>query len=106
MGRQQPGPRSVAVGDTLVGAFVATGADPFGRFGFGFHQLLHHDPDRLTDQVHAVTGTERLGQLGHGGLGERSSKATARPTYRPFDETVPVAQTSYGPWSEWTITDE
>jgi len=33
--------------------------------GLGFDQLLHHEPDRLADQVHAITGTERLEQLGH-----------------------------------------
>jgi hypothetical protein len=37
--------------------------------GFGFDQFLHHNPHGLADQIHAVTGTERLEQLGHGRLG-------------------------------------
>ena len=52
----------------VLGALVAGGADPLGRLGFD--QLLHHHPDRLADQIHAVTGTERLEQLGHGRLGQ------------------------------------
>lgn len=37
---------------------------------FGFDQLLHHYPDRLTDKVDEIPGAERL------------SEGTARPT--PF----------------------
>ena len=58
----------VAFGDPVLGAFVAAGADPLG--GFGFDQLLHHHADRLADQIHAVTGAERLEQLGQGRLGQ------------------------------------
>jgi hypothetical protein len=39
-----------------VRSFIAAGADLFG--GFGFDQFLHDHPDRLTDQIHAFTGTE------------------------------------------------
>ena len=49
-------------------ALVRCGADPLGRLGFD--QFLQHQPDRLTDQIHAVTGAERLEQLGQGRLGQ------------------------------------
>ena len=69
LGRQQPRPGPVAFGDPRIGALIAAGADPLGRFGLD--QLLHHQPDRLTDQIHALTGTERLEQLGYDRLGQR-----------------------------------
>ena len=68
LGGDQPRTRAVAVGHPLLGAFVAAGADPLGRFGF--NQFLHHHPDRLTDKIHAVTGAERIEQLGQGRLGQ------------------------------------
>ncbi|GAA3518705.1 hypothetical protein GCM10022263_03050 [Nocardioides daeguensis] len=45
----------VAFGRAGLGAHVGIGADPLG--GIGFNQLLHYHPDRLTDQIHAITGT-------------------------------------------------
>jgi hypothetical protein len=68
LGRGQPWAAAVALGGPVVGAFVAAGADPLG--GFGFDQLLHHHPDRLTDQIDAITGAERIEQLGQGRLGQ------------------------------------
>ncbi len=68
LGGDQPWTRAVAVGHPLLGALVAAGSDPLGSFGFD--QFLHHHADRLTDQIDAVTGTERIEQLGQGRLGQ------------------------------------
>jgi len=67
LGGQRSWTGPVAFGDPLIGALIAGGADPLR--GFGFDQLLQHELDRLADQVHAITGTERLEQLRHGRLG-------------------------------------
>jgi hypothetical protein len=69
LGRKQPGSGPVAVGDTRFGALIAVGADPLTRLCFD--QLLHHQPHRLADQVHALPGTKRLQQLGCDRLGQR-----------------------------------
>ena len=66
LGRQQPRPGPVAVGDPGVGALVAAGADLLGRFDLD--QLLQHHPHRVADQIDTLTGTERVQQLGHGRL--------------------------------------
>ena len=52
LGRQQPGPRPVAIGDPRLGSLVPVGADHLGRLRLD--QLLQHDPYRLADQVHAI----------------------------------------------------
>lgn len=64
LGGDQPRTGAVALGHPLRCALVAAGADPLDGFGFGFDQVLHHHPDRLTDEIDAVTGVERLEQLG------------------------------------------
>src|SRR5690606_21849868 len=61
-------PVAVAFGDTVLGALIGGGADPFGRFELD--QLLQRDADRIPDQIDAVTGAERLKQLGQGRLGQ------------------------------------
>jgi hypothetical protein len=52
----------------VIGALIATGADHLG--GLDLDQLLQRDTDGFTDQVDAVTGAERLEQLGQGRLGQ------------------------------------
>jgi hypothetical protein len=54
----------VAIGDTLVGAFVAGSADHLG--GFDLDQLLELQADRLTDQIDTITSAERVEQFGQG----------------------------------------
>lgn len=56
LGGDQPQTGAVALGHWLRCALVAAGADPLDGFGFGFDQLLHHHPDRLADEIDAVTG--------------------------------------------------
>jgi hypothetical protein len=41
---------------------MGRGADPLGRFCFD--QLLQHQVDRFTNQIHAITGAERLQHRG------------------------------------------
>ena len=62
LGRQQTWPGPIALSDSGVGAFVAVGADPLGRFDLD--QLLHHQTHRVTDEVDTLAGTERVQQLG------------------------------------------
>ena len=66
--RFQPEVLTVALGDTVLGALIGCGADPFG--GFELDQLLQRDADRITDQIDAIPGTERLEELGQGRLGQ------------------------------------
>ncbi len=61
---QLPRPRAVALGDPLRAPFVAAGADHLG--GLNLDQFLEHEPDRLANQINAVTGTECVQQLRHG----------------------------------------
>ena len=61
---QLPRPRAVAFGDPLRGPFVAGRADHLR--GLDLDQFLEHEPDRLANQINAVTGTECVQQLGHG----------------------------------------
>lgn len=68
LGGQQLRPGAVAFGDTVLGALIPVRADHPGRFELD--QLLQHQAHALTDQVHAITGTERLEQLGQGRLGQ------------------------------------
>jgi hypothetical protein len=67
LGAQQSFPRTIAFGNPILGALIAPGADPLGRLGFD--QFLHHDPYRIANKIHAITGTERLEQFRHGRLG-------------------------------------
>jgi hypothetical protein len=60
--RQHPCPRAVALGHPCVGALVAGGTNPIG--GFQLDELLQHQTDSITDQINAVTSTERVQQLG------------------------------------------
>ena len=55
---------AVAMGDTVVGAFVTAGADPFS--GFGVDQGLERPLGELADQVGAIADTERVKQFGQG----------------------------------------
>ena len=66
---QQPRPGAVAVGDPAVRPFVPAGADLLNRFGLD--QLLHHQPDRITDQIDPLASTECLEQLGYDSIGQR-----------------------------------
>ena len=52
------------MGDTVVGAFVTAGADPFS--GFGVDQGLERPLGELADQVGAIADTERVKQFGQG----------------------------------------
>jgi len=67
-GGQQPRAGAVAVSDTGLGPLIAVGADPLGRFDLD--QLLHHQPDRVADQLNAFAGTERVQQLGQDRLSQ------------------------------------
>jgi hypothetical protein len=58
LGGQHPAPVAVALSDTVIGELIQCGADPFG--GLELDQLLERDADRIADQIHAITGTERL----------------------------------------------
>jgi hypothetical protein len=66
LGRQQAWPGAVAFVRAGLGALIRCGADLLGRFDLD--QLLQHESNGLADQVHAVTGAERVQQLGHGRL--------------------------------------
>ncbi|WP_374229564.1 hypothetical protein, partial [Nocardioides sp. cx-173] len=57
---------AVALSDAAIGALIRCGTDPFG--GFELNQLLKRDPDRVADQIGAITGTERLEEFGQGRL--------------------------------------
>ena len=57
---------AVAFGRACRGAFVGLGAD--NRGGFGLDQFLHHETYGVSDQVHTVTGAERVEKLGQGRL--------------------------------------
>ena len=81
LGRDQPRPGPVPFGDTGSAAFIAAGADDLG--GLGLDQLLHDQPDRLADQIHALPGTERLQQLG-------CDRLRQRHRWEPPDEYLPV----------------
>ena len=63
LGGQQPRSSTVAFSDPGIGAFVAGGADLFGRFDLD--QLLQHQLHGVADQIDAFTGTERVQELGH-----------------------------------------
>src|SRR5207253_10938838 len=71
-----PGP--VPLRGAGLGAFVTVSADRLGRFDLD--QLLQHETDRFPDEIHAVTGTERVEQLGHGRL--RQSHRLGSPSVR------------------------
>jgi hypothetical protein len=49
-----------------LGALIAPGADHVGRLELD--QLLHHQTHRVTDQVNAITSTQRREQLRQGRL--------------------------------------
>ena len=57
---------AVAVGGALVGALVATGTDGLG--GLELDELLEDEAHRLAQRVGAITGADRLEQLGQGRL--------------------------------------
>ena len=69
LGRQHPRPVTVAFGDPGVGAFVAvrrrSARSPRPRSAPATPPATD-----VTDQIHAVTGTERIQQLGQGRLGQ------------------------------------
>ncbi len=65
---EHPCPGAVALGDAGVGPLVPGGADHLR--GLELDQVLQRDPDRFTDQVHALPGAEHLEQLGQGRLGQ------------------------------------
>ena len=67
--------------DAALAAFVAAGADDLG--GLGLDEFLHDQPDRLTDQIHALPGAERLEQLG-------CDRLRQRHRWEPPDEYLPV----------------
>ena len=48
--------------DATSAALAAIRAEDLA--GLDFNEILHHQPHRLADQVHALPGTERLKQLG------------------------------------------
>jgi hypothetical protein len=58
----------VAFGRAALAALVAGRADHLGHLELD--QLLKHHLDRVADQINAVTGTERIQQLGQGRLGQ------------------------------------
>jgi hypothetical protein len=62
LGREQPRPVPVALGDPGVGSFVAVGPDHRGEFGLD--QLLADQGDRFFDEVQAFAGTEGVKQFG------------------------------------------
>ena len=66
---------------TRLVAFIAAGAHDLA--GLGFDQLLHDQPDRFADQVHALPGTERLQQFG-------CDRLRQRHRWEPPDEYLPV----------------
>lgn len=47
--------RPVALGHAVLGALIAGRTDPFGRLGS--INFLQHDPYRLANKIHAITGT-------------------------------------------------
>jgi hypothetical protein len=49
---------NVAIGHPRLGALVTSGADLLGRFQFDL--FLQHEPDSITDQLHAFTSTKRI----------------------------------------------
>ena len=79
--RHQPRAGPVPFGDTARIAFIAASAHDLA--GLGFDQLLHDQPDRFADQVHALPGTERLQQFG-------CDRLRQRHRWEPPDEYLPV----------------
>ncbi len=107
LGSDQPRTRPVAVGGPRLGALVTNRADLLG--GFGFDELLHHHPDRLTDKIHALTGTEHLEQLGQGRLGQGhrwfSFSACLAVTHRRSRRWPPTSRRPAGPQIPTTPRD-
>jgi hypothetical protein len=66
LGRQQAWAVTVAFGHTIVGTLITASADVLDRLGLD--HLLQHQLHGIADQVHAVTGAERVQQIGHGRL--------------------------------------
>ena len=60
---------TVAFIDAGVGAFVAGG--PNRLCGLELDQLLHHQTDRVADQVHSIASAERVEKFGQGRLTQR-----------------------------------
>ena len=68
LGGQHPRTVAVAFGCAVIGPLIGRCADAFGRFEID--QLLQRDADRVTDQIDALTGAERLEEFGQGRLGQ------------------------------------
>lgn len=66
LGGQRPRTAAVAFADAVLGAFVGSGADPFGCFDLD--QLLQCNTHGFADQIDAVTRAERVEELGKGRL--------------------------------------
>ena len=80
----------------VVGALIPAGADHLGRLGLD--QLLQHDAHRLADQIDAVTGTERVQQLGQGRLGQGPSvRSPSMSTWRYTPRITPMAPSTSEP---------
>jgi hypothetical protein len=57
---------TVAIRGTVLDALITAGAEVLGCFDLD--EFLQHELHRVADQIHAVTGTERVQELGHGRL--------------------------------------
>jgi len=95
----------VAIGDTLVGAFVAGSADHLG--GFDLDQLMELQADRLTDQIDTITSAERVEQLGQGSSDRavRTGQTQASPSFASPHGVHLVVHTENhadGPTAWWT----
>ena len=74
-------------GGELVSGLIPGGVDL--GWDSALDEFLHHQANRLADQIHAVTGTERIEQFGQGRLGTRPSVVSFSASLGRFTPKIP-----------------